>query len=433
MIVLCPKCKTRYKVDENKIGDQGQRLRCSKCQTVFRVKKPARQQAQPPASPQPPRQQQAQPPASPQPPRQQQDQPQPEQPQPEQPQQQAQPQPEQPQQPAPKPPPKKPLSVGPYKPKVESKGTLVVADADDTFLRHVARLLLQNGYTLYLAHDGAVAMELIKTKKPRVAIVDVALPKVYGFEITEMVKGDETLKQQTKIILLGEVYEKERYRRKPQSLYGADEYIEKHHDGPEVLEKVGSLISGKPAPPEEHKPEAQPEPPPRPEDAPGPQPSKAPQAPPAPPEPAAAAKPPAPPEPPSPRQPQAEAAEPPAPAPPEPKAPPAPPQAPAAPAAPQAPAAQAPAGPPPAPDDPTHQKAARLARTIISDITLYNPDMVEKAVKEGNVYELLAKDIEDGLKHFNSRVPEEVRNQRDYFKEAMDAMIQKKRSELGLS
>jgi len=97
------------------------------------------------------------------------------------------------------------------------------------------------------------------------------------------------------------------------------------------------------------------------------------------------------------------------------------------------PAAPPPAAAPPVPDDPEHQKAARLARTIVSDISLYNPDLITRGVKEGNVYEVLAKDIEDGMKHFNSRVSEEIRSERDYFKEAMDTMIAKKKSELGLA
>ena len=81
--------------------------------------------------------------------------------------------------------------------------------------------------------------------------------------------------------------------------------------------------------------------------------------------------------------------------------------------------------------DPDHMKAARLARTIISDIVLYNPELVVRGVKEGTVYQLLAKDIQDGLKHFNSRVPEKIRKERDYFRESMEAMIAKKKQELG--
>jgi hypothetical protein len=77
-------------------------------------------------------------------------------------------------------------------------------------------------------------------------------------------------------------------------------------------------------------------------------------------------------------------------------------------------------------------KAARLARTIVDDIWLYNQELVVRGIKEGNFYSLLAKDISDGLKHYNSRVSEEVRDQHDYFKEAIEAKIAKKKAELGL-
>ncbi len=51
MIALCPECKTRYRLAREKVGPQGVRIRCSKCQTVFRVQPP--KPAQPPASPPP--------------------------------------------------------------------------------------------------------------------------------------------------------------------------------------------------------------------------------------------------------------------------------------------------------------------------------------------------------------------------------------------
>jgi hypothetical protein len=54
-------------------------------------------------------------------------------------------------------------------------------------------------------------------------------------------------------------------------------------------------------------------------------------------------------------------------------------------------------------------------------------------VREGTLYQLLAKDLQDGLKHFNSRVSEKVRQERDYFKEALEAMVARKKRELGLA
>ncbi len=41
MIARCPECQTRYRIPREKIGTHGARLRCKRCQTVFRVEPPA--------------------------------------------------------------------------------------------------------------------------------------------------------------------------------------------------------------------------------------------------------------------------------------------------------------------------------------------------------------------------------------------------------
>ena len=40
MIAACPQCQTRFRLAKEKIGPQGARIRCSSCQTVFRVQAP---------------------------------------------------------------------------------------------------------------------------------------------------------------------------------------------------------------------------------------------------------------------------------------------------------------------------------------------------------------------------------------------------------
>ncbi len=49
MIALCPECKTRYRLAREKVGPQGARIRCSRCQTVFRVQPSKPAQAPSPA------------------------------------------------------------------------------------------------------------------------------------------------------------------------------------------------------------------------------------------------------------------------------------------------------------------------------------------------------------------------------------------------
>ena len=40
MIAGCPTCGARYRIDTSKLRAEGARLRCSRCETVFRVRPP---------------------------------------------------------------------------------------------------------------------------------------------------------------------------------------------------------------------------------------------------------------------------------------------------------------------------------------------------------------------------------------------------------
>jgi len=44
VVVVCPKCKTKLKVDDAKLSPQGSRFKCPKCSTVLAVKKPVVQE-----------------------------------------------------------------------------------------------------------------------------------------------------------------------------------------------------------------------------------------------------------------------------------------------------------------------------------------------------------------------------------------------------
>ena len=46
MIAACPKCQTRYRVEPERLGADGARLRCSHCSAVFRVRLPAASHAE---------------------------------------------------------------------------------------------------------------------------------------------------------------------------------------------------------------------------------------------------------------------------------------------------------------------------------------------------------------------------------------------------
>lgn len=55
-----------------------------------------------------------------------------------------------------------------------------------------------------------------------------------------------------------------------------------------------------------------------------------------------------------------------------------------------------------------HKNAERLARTIMSDIALYNQDEIRKSLKSDSLFEDLKGQLEEGRKLYDSRVDPEM-------------------------
>jgi len=117
------------------------------------------------------------------------------------------------------------------------KASVLVAHESEVFRKSIVDILSKEGFEILEAPDGAVALQIIEEKCPTAAVIDVMLPKMFGFEITDLVKKNDKLKS-IKIILIGDVYDKTRLRREPQSYYGADGYIEK----PFVLRDISQVL-----------------------------------------------------------------------------------------------------------------------------------------------------------------------------------------------
>ena len=73
-------------------------------------------------------------------------------------------------------------------------------------------------------------------------------------------------------------------------------------------------------------------------------------------------------------------------------------------------------------------RAERLARIIVSDIVLYNPERFEAALRSGDVVEAMATELEEGRAHFRERVPERVRERRDFLGEELARVARLRRA-----
>ncbi len=118
---------------------------------------------------------------------------------------------------------------------------ILIAHSDPNLCDTLGCILTAHNFPWTACHDGESALHLMDRQPPRVAIVDVALPGLFAFEVVENVRKRPGL-ENVKIMLLSSVYNKMAYKRRPNTLYGADDYIEKHHIPLDLIKKISKLL-----------------------------------------------------------------------------------------------------------------------------------------------------------------------------------------------
>ncbi len=77
-----------------------------------------------------------------------------------------------------------------------------------------------------------------------------------------------------------------------------------------------------------------------------------------------------------------------------------------------------------------YEEARRLARLILSDIVIYHTARVDQSIREGTFFQALEKEIDEGRKYYDGRVPLRVRQDTEIFSETFQQFVQMKREEL---
>lgn len=121
------------------------------------------------------------------------------------------------------------------------RGRVLVSTDGAEFQSLIGEVLAAAGFALRQVRSGEEAWAAIRSWRPHVALLDVALPGVPAFELCDRVRADKGL-HSTRLILIASVFQQTRYKRAPTSLYGADDYIEKHHIRDRLPDKVARLI-----------------------------------------------------------------------------------------------------------------------------------------------------------------------------------------------
>ncbi|MEK7594847.1 MAG: response regulator [Patescibacteria group bacterium] len=107
---------------------------------------------------------------------------------------------------------------------------------DDNNLREIYEARLQaEGYNIVAAKDGEEALVVAKAEKPDLIIADVMMPKISGFEMLDILRNTEGLKD-VKVIMLTALGQSDDQKRA--DLLGADRYLVKSQVTLEDIVKV---------------------------------------------------------------------------------------------------------------------------------------------------------------------------------------------------
>jgi len=104
-------------------------------------------------------------------------------------------------------------------------------------------ILRQEGYEVVSALDGEIGLNLAKTKKPDLILLDLVLPKVYGIEVLRKLKEDKKTKEIPVIILTN--LEKIGDVGKALELGAKSNLIKTQYTLKEVVEKIKKVLENR--------------------------------------------------------------------------------------------------------------------------------------------------------------------------------------------
>jgi two-component system alkaline phosphatase synthesis response regulator PhoP len=116
---------------------------------------------------------------------------------------------------------------------------ILVVDDDKKIVRLVRAYLDQAGFAVLTAYDGQTALQTIRRERPDLAILDLMLPDLDGWEIIRQLRGEATLKALPIIALTARVEDTDKIVGLE---LGADDYITKPFNPREVVARVRAVL-----------------------------------------------------------------------------------------------------------------------------------------------------------------------------------------------
>jgi DNA-binding response OmpR family regulator len=121
----------------------------------------------------------------------------------------------------------------------DERPLVLVADDDDDIRALVSFRLERSGYAVLAASDGEEALGLALEHHPRLAVLDVMMPKLDGYQLTRRLRELEETRRMPVILLTARAQEADVARGFEA---GADDYIRKPFSPHELRARVQAIL-----------------------------------------------------------------------------------------------------------------------------------------------------------------------------------------------
>lgn len=122
------------------------------------------------------------------------------------------------------------------------KQRILVVDDDKEIVRLLRSYLDKAGFDVLVAHDGRTAVHILRREKPDLLLLDLMLPDMDGYDITRLLRNDDSLQQIPVIMITARVEDSDKIVGLE---LGADDYVTKPFNPAEVVARVRAQLRAK--------------------------------------------------------------------------------------------------------------------------------------------------------------------------------------------
>jgi len=119
---------------------------------------------------------------------------------------------------------------------------IIVADDEQDLVTLVAAALEEAGYEVRSASNGQEALQVAKSERPDLMVLDGLMPRMSGFDVCKTVKEEVYPDGGVKVLLMTAIYKKRQQKYEAMELYKVDQVIYKPFDLDDFLGVVKEML-----------------------------------------------------------------------------------------------------------------------------------------------------------------------------------------------